>query len=74
MNIGSRIRTLRGDKGMTLRALSRASGVDTGTLCRIENGETTSPRYGTLEKVASALDMKLADLFAQQGQPGEEAA
>ena len=52
------------EKGMTTEALSRLSGVPLGTINKILNGETRSPRYDTLmalEKVL--LDKKDTDEY-----------
>jgi transcriptional regulator with XRE-family HTH domain len=51
--------------------LEKASGVSRGTISTIVNGQLpdgqpTDPRVSTLEKIAKALDIKLADLFRRE--------
>lgn len=44
------------EAGMTTAALSKLSGVPVGTINKILNGETKSPRYDTLSALEQALD------------------
>lgn len=63
MKIGSRIRSLRKTKKMTLRELSKASGVALATLSRIETNRMT----GTVKShqaIASALSLSLPQLYS----------
>jgi len=51
--------------------LEKASGVSRATISMIVNGQSangqpTDPKVSTLEKIAKALDIKLADLFAEE--------
>lgn len=60
--IGARLRTLRKAQRMTLVEIAKASGVDAGSISRIETGKMT----GTLEshlKLAAALGVKLTELY-----------
>lgn len=52
----------RQKKNLTLRQLEKLSGINKTTLNCIENGKI-SPRLKQLEKVATALDIKVIDLF-----------
>ena len=61
--IGARLRQLRKSQRVTLVQLAKASGVDAGTISRIETGKMT----GTFEshlKLATALGTKVTDLYA----------
>ena len=60
--VGARIRSARGRRGMSLRALSVEAGVSTGLLSQIERG-ITDPSLQTLRQVARALNVPLFDLF-----------
>lgn len=63
MKIGSRIRQLRQDSGLTLEELSKKSGMALATLSRIENEKMT----GTLEshmKICKALGITLPQLYS----------
>jgi transcriptional regulator with XRE-family HTH domain len=62
MKIGLKIRNLRRSKGMTLKELSKTSGVALATLSRIETGVMT----GTVKShqaIASAFGVSLAQLY-----------
>ena len=62
-SVGARLRLLRKTQKVTLTALARNSGVDAGTISRIETGRMS----GTLEshiKLAAALGYKITDLYA----------
>lgn len=53
----------RRKQGLTQKQLYSKSGVSTSTICSIErNGIKTIP-VGTLEKLASALNKTVAELF-----------
>src|SRR5215217_1589326 len=47
--------------GLTQRELSKESGVGKGTIVRIENGESATPR--TAKKIADTLNISVADLL-----------
>jgi transcriptional regulator with XRE-family HTH domain len=63
--VGKAIRTLRKEKGMSLRELSRRAGLSTSFLSMVERGRS-SPALTSLNNVAKALDTDLADLFASE--------
>lgn len=60
--LAERLRMLRAQRGWTLGQTSKASGVAASTLSKIENG-LMSPTYDVLLKLASGLDIDLAELF-----------
>lgn len=60
--LGGRIRTLRGDRNLTLAALSAESQVSVGMLSQIERGKT-SPSLKTLDRLRVALGVPLASFF-----------
>lgn len=47
-----------------MRDLERLAGVDNGTIVRIEQGAFAAPRPDKLSRIAEALRLPLADVFA----------
>jgi transcriptional regulator with XRE-family HTH domain len=62
--IGTRIRELRGQKGLTLDALAERADVSRAMLSRIERGES-SPTAQLMNKVCGGLGITLSALFAE---------
>jgi transcriptional regulator with XRE-family HTH domain len=62
INVGARLRELRQERGMSMRALARASGLSTNALSMIERGRT-SPSVSTLYKIAGALRVPITAFF-----------
>lgn len=65
MIVGQNIRRLRYERGLKLRELAEKSGVAVSTLCELEKGTTVTGRYETLERVAKALGVTIADLWRE---------
>lgn len=63
--MGTRIRRLRLQRGLTLRSLGATSGVGAKRLCEIENGRANAT-VETLLKVANALDVDLSQFFTSE--------
>ena len=61
--IGREVRALRSRLGLTGAELARAAAISTGMLSKIETGQI-SPSLGTLESIATVLNVSLAALFA----------
>lgn len=59
---GNRIAYYRIERGLTLRELSRISGVDSGTINRLENG-LSEPRAKTVKALCDALEVPISELF-----------
>jgi len=66
--IGPRLRQLRQAKGFTLDQLAGVSGINRGTIHRIELGQV-SPRLDTLALLAQALQTDLPGFFQPPTQP-----
>lgn len=66
-DLPSIVRRLRGDRGLTMQALARQSGLSVSTISKIENRQI-SPTYDTLLRVATGLGVDVADLFAAPSQ------
>lgn len=63
----NRIRQIRTAKGMTQEELASAAHLTRlATISDLETGKT-NPRLSTLEAVAAALDVRVVDLFADEG-------
>ena len=56
--IKNRLKEFRELQGISQEELSRLCGIDSGNICKIERGQRV-PRYKTLEKIASALDLSM---------------
>lgn len=63
MNIGENIKRVRVAKNLSQKEVTIASKLDTAQYSRIENGKT-DPSVSTLEKIAQAMGLTLAELFA----------
>ena len=60
--IGDTIRTMRKEKELTLKQMSRRTGLSISLLSQIERAES-SPSISSLYKIAIALDSRIQDLF-----------
>ncbi len=64
VDVGSRLRELRQERNMSMRALARASGLSANALSMIERGRT-SPSVSTLYKLATAMDIPITAFFRE---------
>lgn len=58
-----RVKEVAKEKGISMGKLSRAADVDMNTLRRVYDDRRYSPTLATLEKLARALGVKIADLI-----------
>lgn len=65
MVVGIKIRTLRNDRGFSLRIMAERSGLNINTLSLIENGKT-SPSVGTLQQLAKGLAVPITAFFESE--------
>lgn len=64
MEFGAKIRKLRQEKGLTLRSLAEAVGVDFSYLSKIENGKAGYlPGADTIRAIAEKLEADALDLL-----------
>lgn len=63
MNIGDNIKRIRTAKNLSQKEVLTTANLDAAQYSRIENGKT-DPSVSTLEKIAKALGVSLADLFS----------
>jgi transcriptional regulator with XRE-family HTH domain len=71
--IATHVRQLRAERAMSLEALAERSGVSRSMISLIERAET-SPTAVVLEKLAAALNITLAALFAPPASRAEPVA
>ncbi len=64
MTIGRNIRELRKSRGLTLKQMSRRTKLSVSLLSQIERAES-SASVSSLFKVATALDVKITNLFGE---------
>ncbi|HEY62658.1 MAG TPA: helix-turn-helix domain-containing protein [Anaerolineae bacterium] len=62
VDVGSRLRGLRQERGMSMRALARASGLSANALSMIERGRS-SPSVSTLYKLSEAMEIPITAFF-----------
>jgi len=62
VSVGSRVREIRHERGLSIRDLAEESGLAVNTLSLIEN-EKSSPSVKTLKQIAQALQIPLVSLF-----------
>ena len=62
VDVGQRLRILRDERGISMRALARRSGLSANALSMIERG-LTSPSVSTLNKLATALEVPITAFF-----------
>jgi transcriptional regulator with XRE-family HTH domain len=65
INVGQRIRELRTDRGLSLRALAEMSGLSTNAISLIERGDN-SPTVSSLHNLAMALEVPITAFFEQE--------
>ena len=62
VNISDRLRALREERGLSIRALGRLSGLSANALSVIERG-LSSPSVSTLFKIATAMEIPVTAFF-----------
>ena len=62
--LGRQLRARRDELGLSVRDLAKLADLDNGTIVRIEQGAFAAPRPDKLSRIAGALGLNLADVFA----------
>jgi transcriptional regulator with XRE-family HTH domain len=62
-DLGARVRALRRERGLTLKGLGRLAGLSHPFLSQVERG-LARPSIGSVERIAAALDVPVAQLWA----------
>lgn len=65
--VGQKLRELRLNQGLSLRALAELSGLNVNTLSLVENAKS-SPSVSTLQQMAQALKVPIAAFFESEPQ------
>jgi transcriptional regulator with XRE-family HTH domain len=65
--LGKLLRERRQELGLSTHQLSARVGVRQSTISRIEHGRFASPRPAKLARIAEALGLRLADVYARAG-------
>ena len=68
MNLGESIRKIRQTKGLSQGEMQKRTGILRSYLSRVENGQTI-PSLATLQRLAAAMEVTLADFFPTEGAP-----
>jgi transcriptional regulator with XRE-family HTH domain len=69
LQLGPRIRALRQARNVTLRELAGRAGVTESFLSQVER-EVTSPSIASVQRIARALDLAIAELFTEEAPHG----
>jgi transcriptional regulator with XRE-family HTH domain len=69
LQLGPRIRSLRQARQVTLRELAERAGVTESFLSQVER-EVTSPSIASVQRIARALDLGIAELFVDEAPLG----
>jgi len=67
VNVGNRLRELRSERELSIRALARRSGLSANALSMIER-EKTSPSVSTLYKLADGLGVPITSFFGKEAE------
>jgi transcriptional regulator with XRE-family HTH domain len=65
MEIGAKIRDARIAKGLTQEELGNIVGLQKSAIAKYENGRVVNIKRSTLQKLATALDLRGSDLIIQ---------
>ena len=71
MNIGSRLKQILEERGMTVSQLSRESGVPAQTLYAMINRDSNKADMDIMAKMLLALDMDLMEFLGLEARPGK---
>jgi transcriptional regulator with XRE-family HTH domain len=67
--LGRAIRQLRDERGLKQKELARAADMDVTAISHIERGRS-NPAWGTVKRIATALDVTVSELAARAEQLG----
>jgi len=67
--VGKNLRRFRSERGLSLEALSKMSGVSRAMLGQVELGHST-PTINVVFKIARALEMPFSAMISEERQPG----
>lgn len=64
LEVGKKIRELRGKRGISQDKLSKLSDLCINTIVKLELAKKPNPTIETLNKIAKALDAEVGDLIS----------
>jgi transcriptional regulator with XRE-family HTH domain len=67
-SLGARVRSLRRERGLTLKALGAQAGLSHPFLSQLERG-LARPSLGSIERIAAALGVPVTELWAETTAP-----
>jgi transcriptional regulator with XRE-family HTH domain/mannose-6-phosphate isomerase-like protein (cupin superfamily) len=67
IDVGSRLRQLRKERDLSIRALARSCGLSANAISVIERG-LSSPSISTLHKITEALGIPITSIFIHEGE------
>lgn len=67
IELGVILRGQRKELGLSAERLGGMTGTNQATISRLEHGRITSPRPAKLARIARALGLSLADVYARAG-------
>lgn len=59
----NKIKKIRNDRGLSVRELSKKTGISYSYLNELENGNKNNPTKETMDKLAEALATTVCELF-----------
>ncbi len=68
--VGGRIKSLRGDRGLTQEQLAERAGLSRDIIAKLEQGRRQTARLTTLVRLANALDVDLSHLIGKVDRVG----
>jgi len=69
--LGRAIRQLRDARGLTQKELADAADVNATAISHIERGRT-NPAWGTVKRIAAALDVRVSEVATRAEQLADE--
>ena len=68
ISVGARLKQFREQRGLTLKQIAAHSGLSIGFISQVEHDQT-DPSLASLKKIAAALNVRLKDVFEDDGKP-----
>ena len=66
VRVGSRLRILRRERGLTIEQVASATGLTKGFISQLER-DTTTPSLSSLARICDALGVRMGDVFHSEG-------
>ena len=69
---GSRIKAVRKKRGLSLRAVAQAAGMNPSLLSRIESGEVPNPGIATVDRLCRVLGVDIGEIVGPKKGKGTD--